>query len=358
MKAVTLREVAREAGLTKSAVSLALRHDPRIPPATRRRVAACARRLGYRRNAVVAHLMSELRRGTEAGPRATVALLNLNESPHALTRHPTIPSYVRGIRQRATTLGYAVDVIPEPAALMEGKRLQGILQARGIRGCVLVGLLRSNRLPAHFAPLWEHLPCVIAGARTVDPQLPSACADHHAITQMAAAMALRAGRRRPALVLDREIDQLVQGRFTGGFLIAQRDLPAGSRIPPFYHGDDQPRAPAGFGAWLERHRPDAILTLYHVVEDWLRDLRVRVPRDIALIQLESRPHKPPWAGVNQHNDLTGAAAMDLLVQMIHAGETAAHTSPRAMLIEPSWTDGPTLPAGTTADGERNTAKSK
>lgn len=79
MKAVTLREVAREAGLTKSAVSLALRHDPRIPPATRRRVAACARRLGYRRNAVVAHLMSELRRGTEAGPRATVALLNLNE---------------------------------------------------------------------------------------------------------------------------------------------------------------------------------------------------------------------------------------------------------------------------------------
>lgn len=335
MKRVTLNDVALAAGLTKSAVSLALRHDPRIPLSTCKRVAACAKKLGYRRNAVVAHLMSELRRSVEKRPGATIAILNLNEDPRAFTRHPTIPIYVRGIRQRASALGYAVDAISEPAATMDGHRLRQILQARGIRGCILTGLMRSNRLPPHLEPLWKRFPCVVTGVRTEDPQLPFACADHHAVSQMAVAMALQMGRTRPALVLDRRIDELVQGRFTAGFLIAQRKIPPASRLPPFYHDNDQ-RMPPDFRGWIERHRPDAILTLYHVVEEWLRVLHIRIPRDIDLVQLEWRPHKQSWAGVNQHNDRTGAAAVDLLVQMIHAGESALQTNPRAILIEPSW----------------------
>lgn len=336
MKRVTLNDVARASGLTKSAVSLALRNDPRIPPATRKRVAACAKKLGYERNAVVAHLMSQLRRGTEPGPAATIALLNLNEDPNAFTRHPTIPVYVRGIRQRASALGYALDTITQPAATMDGDRLPRILHARGVRGCILTGLMRSNRLPRQLAPLWQRFPCVITGVRTVDPQVPFACADHHAVSQLAVAMALRSGSKRPALVLDRGIDELVQGRFTAGFLIAQREIPSASRIPPFYHSHEGDKPPPAFQRWFGRHRPDAILTLYHAVEDWLRASGVREPRDVTLVQLEHRPHKPAWRGVNQHNDRTGSAAVDLLVQMIHAGETALQTDPRAILIEPSW----------------------
>ena len=336
MKQVTLNDVARAAGLTKSAVSLALRHDPRIPAATRERITLCAKKLGYRRNAVVAHLMSELRRSADPAPAATIALLNLNEDPDAFTRHPTVPVYVRGIRARASALGYAVDAIARPAVTMDGIRLRQILQARGIRGCVLTGLMRGNRLPPHLAPLWQRFPCVITGVRTVAPQLPFASADHHAVSQLAVAMALERGAQRPALVLDREIDELVQGRFSAGFLIAQRTAPRTSRVPPFYHSREDADVPRAFPQWFARHRPDTVLTLYHVVEDWLRAMRVRVPQEVSLVQLEHRAHEPSWPGVNQHNDRTGAAAVDLLVQMIHAGETALQTAPRAILIEPSW----------------------
>lgn len=336
MKKVTLNDVARSAGLTKSAASLALRHDPRIPAATRQRVVAWARKLGYRRNAVVAQLMSELRRSVEKSPGATIAILNLNEDPRAFTRHPTIPVYLRGIKQRAAALGYAVDAISEPAATMDGRRLRQILQTRGIRGCILTGLMRSQRLPHHLAPLWKRFPCVVTGVRTEDPQLPFACADHHAVSQMAVAMALAMGRSRPGLVLDRQIDELVQGRFTAGFLIAQRKIPVKARVPPYYHADNQTEVPAKFRQWMARYRPDAILTLYHVVEDWIRAMDTRVAGNISLIQLERRPHKSPWPGVDQHNDRTGAAAVDLLVQMIHAGETALATNSRAILIGPSW----------------------
>lgn len=343
MKSPTLSDIAALTGLTKSAVSLALRHDPRIPEITRKRVKRAASKIGYQRNAVVAHLMSQLRIGEQKRGRPTVALLNLNEDPKALRTHPTIPTYVQGVLERTESLGYTVDLFHEPAASMDGKRLLKILQARGIRGCILTGLMRSNRLPSPLLPVISTLPCVITGVRTLEPQLPFACADHHAVAQLALAKALEMGRQRPALVLDQEIDALVQGRFSAGFLIAQRELSARNRIPPFYHCVSGKSPTGSFVTWWNRYRPDAIISLFHSVENWLKVMGVSIPNETSLIQLEVRQRQNEWAGVNQHNDRTGAAAVDLLIQMIHTGETAITAQPRAMLIEPSWVAGATLP---------------
>ncbi|MEI6323250.1 MAG: LacI family DNA-binding transcriptional regulator [bacterium] len=344
MKSPTLSDIAALTGLTKSAVSLALRHDPRIPTVTRRRVEEAAVQLGYKRNAVVAHLMSELRKGGHGqGGGAGIALLNLNENPDAFHSHPTIPAYVQGCRLRAEALGYLLDEFPEPVIGMEGKRLLRILQARGLRGCILTGLMRSNRIPSPILPVISKLPCVITGVRTLEPQLPFACADHHAVAQLALAKALERGRRRPALVLDAEIDELVQGRFTAGFLIGQRELSARNRIPPFYHHGSSKTPSNSFVTWWNRYQPDAIISLFHTVEDWLKTMRDSIPEKTALIQLEVRQRRNEWAGVNQHNDRTGAAAVDLLIQMIHAGETALTAQPRAMLIEPSWEESVIFP---------------
>lgn len=343
-KTPSMQDVARVAGVTKSAVSLALRNDPRIPEKTTLRIRGIADRLGYRRNAVVAHLMSQLRVGDGPKGRPTIALLNLNEDPDAFVSHPTIPAYVKGIRSRADALGYSLDEFAEPVSVTEGSRLLRILQARGVRGCILTGLMRSNALPPQLLPVVESLPCVITGVRTPDVPVPFACADHHATAQLALAKALEAGCRRPALVLEQGIDELVQGRFTAGFLIGQRGLPPRHRVPPFYHRGSARSLPEDFADWWRRHRPDAVLTLYHVVSDWLATLGVDVPGETSLIQLETRVDSRGWAGVDQHNDRTGASAVDLLIQMIHAGETGADAVPRAILTEPSWRDGATLPA--------------
>lgn len=340
-----MKDIAREAGVTKSAVSLALRNDPRIPGTTSLKIREIAERLGYRRNAVVAHLMSQLRRGEGIAGRPAVALLNLNEDPSAFRSHPTIPVYVRGIRERALALGYALDEFPDPVSSMKGGKILKVLQARGLRGCIFTGLMRSNTLPPQLLPAVEKLPCVITGVRIPEVPLPFSSSDHHAVAQLAVAQSLAAGRRRPALILERGIDELVQGRFTAGFLIGQRELPESDRIPPFYHEGGAKAVPADFRSWWGRHRPDAVITLYHVVSGWLALMGVRVPGEAALIQLETRPDHPEWAGVDQHNDRTGASAVDLLVQMIHAGETGAAAVPRAVLTEPSWRPGKTLPSG-------------
>ena len=78
MPRVTMAIIAEKAGVSKNTVSLALRHDPQIPPHTRKRIAKIAKSLGYTKNPVVAQLMTELRKAHPAGYRRTLALLNAN----------------------------------------------------------------------------------------------------------------------------------------------------------------------------------------------------------------------------------------------------------------------------------------
>src|SRR4051812_24644133 len=55
---VTLRDVAKKAGVSAMTVSRALRKHPNISPETRTKVEQAARQLGYRPNPLVSALMS------------------------------------------------------------------------------------------------------------------------------------------------------------------------------------------------------------------------------------------------------------------------------------------------------------
>lgn len=342
MKRVTMTDIGKAAGVSKNTVSLALRNDPQIPESTRARIKDLAVKMGYQRNPIVSHLMAELRSDATSGHRATLALINANEDPQAFVAHPTIPTYVRGCRERAQQLGYGLDYFWLCDPELNGQRLNRILRARGIRGIVLIGLMNSNRLPGKFASIWENYPCVVTGVRTRQPALSFACTDHHIVALRAFEKAVELGYKRPGLVLDEAIDQLVEGRFTAGYQIGQKALPIKQRLRPFHPIDASTATPNLFRKWLEKEKPDVLFTLYNAVRTWLEASGYRVPEDIGLIQLEHRDDRPEWAGMNQHNDLSGAAAIDMVISMIHSGESGVPPFPRATLIGGTWVDGETV----------------
>ncbi len=336
--------IAAEAGVSKNTVSLALRGDRQIPPSTRKRIERIAARLGYVKNPVLAHLMTELRKAHPAGFRQTLGLLNANLDREAFTRHPTIPVYVQGCRERAEAQGYRLDEFWLHDPELDGPRFNRILRTRGIRGVIVVGLMKTNELPHSFLPVWEQNACVVTGVRTKNPTLSFCCVDHHALVLEACGRALALGYERPALVVDEHIDRLVDGRFSAGMSVAQQALPAKRRLPGFYQVEAARRDPVLFKTWFERHRPDVILTLYTVIRRWLQALGVTAPRDIGLIQLERRRGNLDWAGMDQHNDLTGKAAVDLLVSLLHNNEAGIPPFPIATLVSGSWVDGGTVQA--------------
>ena len=288
-----MAEVARAAGVSKNAVSLALRGDPQIPSATRERIRREAVRLGYRRDPVVAELMARLRRGRSSG-HETLALMNAHEDSSAFRTHPTIPVYVEGCRRRAVECGLAVDEFWMHDPLLRGRRLCEVLRARGIRGVVVVGLMRSNRLPSHFRPVLENLAVVVTGVRTTNPVLSFACVDHYMLVLRALEEVHGLGMRRPALVMDAVIDDLVEHRFSAAFREGVLRLPRGDRLPVFRAVDAARRDPSIFHRWAVRHRPDVVLTLYNFVGGWFSGLD-GAP---ALVQLEWRASSPSIPGMN------------------------------------------------------------
>ena len=339
----TMAEVAKIAGVSKNTVSLALRGSSRISEETRLRIEEAARDLGYRLNPTVAHLMAELRKNRSPGFQATLAMINAHENRDALSKHPTVPAYVNGCRKRAKQLGYQLDEFWMHEPNMPVARWISIFRARNIRGAVIVGLMQRNRLPAHLAPLWDEFPALVTGVRTREPALSFACSDQYTVALFAFEKAVALGYKRPALVLDSVIDDLIESRFSAGFLTGQnRLLPIEQRTEPFYEVAAARSNPALFAKWLEENKPDVIFTLYHEVKRWIQELGLRVPDDIGLIQYEWRADHGAWAGMDQRNDLVGEAAVDMLISMVHHNERGVPEHPRATLIGSHWVEGTTV----------------
>lgn len=336
----TLSDIARLTGVSKNTVSLALRGDPQIPETTRARIRKAADKLGYQPNAVVSHLMAQLRASRSAQLRAKLALVNANRDPDALRSHPTVPTYVEGCESRAAKLGYSFDRFWLHDPTLNASRWLQILHTRGIKGIVLVGLMDTNRLPEPLRPVWEQLPTVVTGVRTREPALSFCSVDHHHLALTAFERALALGYRRPGLVIDDVIDALVERRFSAGYFTGQRTLlPRTQHVPLFGERKGVDGEQGRFQAWLERHEPDVVFTLYNNVLDWLKAAGRRVPEDIGVIQLEWRATRPEIAGMNQHNFVTGEAAVDMVVSQIHNNETGVQAFPRATLIGATWVDG-------------------
>lgn len=341
----TLRDIARALGYSKNTISLGLRGSPQIPIATRERIKAAAERLGYRPNAVVSQLMAQLRSARTSRLQATLALVNANLDRSAFKSHPTVPIYVEGCEGRAASLGYDFDRFWMHDPELTAERWLRILRARGIKGIILVGLMDTNHLPAKLAPVWEAFPCVVTGVRTRDPALSYCCVDHYNLALIAFERALALGYRRPGLVLDDVIDALVERRFSAGYITGQRTLPKAQQLPVFGDVNGFGRAEK-FRAWLDRHKPDVVFTLYNSVIGWLKAAGRRIPEDVGVIQLEWRSSRPDIAGMNQHNLVAGEAAVDMVVSQIHNNEAGVHEFPRATLVGATWVEGTSVaPAG-------------
>lgn len=339
----TLADIARRLNYSKNTISLALRDDPQIPESTRQRVKQVAAELGYQPNALVSHLMAQLRASRSAKFQAKLALVNANLDQHALRRHPTIPTYVDGCESRAAKTGYGFDRFWLHDPTLNAARWLRILRTRGIKGIILVGLMDTNRLPPEMAGIWSEFPTVVTGVRTRDPALSYSCVDHYHLALAAVERALALGYRRPGLVLDEVIDALIQRRFSAGYLTAQRMLPLDQHVPVFAPPNSGEAEPVGFRDWLGTYQPDVVLTLYNHVLGWLQAAGRQVPRDVGVIQLEWRSARPDIAGMHQHNFATGEAAVDMVVSQIHNNESGVHEFPRATLIGATWMAGASAP---------------
>jgi LacI family transcriptional regulator len=344
MQRVSLSLIAKQVGYSKNTVSLALRGDPRVPASTAELIKKAAAEHGYRGNTLVSQVMAQMRTSSATTFKAKLALINAYRDADAFKTHATIPAYVEGCERRAQQLGYSFDHFWLHDPTMRAETWLRILDARSIKGLIIVGLMEQSQLPPALKPVWEKYPSIVTGVRTHDPALSYSCVDHYDLVRRAFSRARELGYQRPALVMKDRIDTLVDSRFSGAMLACQTALPADQRIPAFTNLDRARTNQTLFYEWLDQHRPDVLLSLYNIIFPWLEARSIRVPHDLGVIQLEWRQSHAEISGMNQHNDLVGEAAVDMLVGQILRNESGIPQSPRATLISASWVDGHTVRA--------------
>jgi len=339
---LTIAILAKELGLGKATISLALRNDPRIRKETRERVQRHAEKRGYSANPMVAHVMSQLRSARVSDYRATLALVNLGSREEDLKNNTTFRAMATGFRARAATLGYAVDDfwIGDSVYQQPGK-LKGVLHTRKIDGVAFLAIREKDHLPD---PIQEILPQCVAvglGVRMVTPLIHCCSNNQYGTSLNAVRRVIESGRKRIGLVVASEIDRLLNGKFSMGFRFGleeggEKPEVAANRIW-FYQPNDR----TGFLRWLESFQPEILLTTHAEIADWLRSGSSGA-KPVALAHLDMDSSMSGWAGMDQRNEMVGAFGVDLLTAHLSRGERGIPASAKTMLVESRWVDGKSL----------------
>ena len=350
----SLRTLAQLAGVSKTTVSLALRDHPRIRLEVRQHIQRVAAEAGYRRNALVANLLAQLRSSRTSVYQSTLGLLCVAEDPSELETVPTFRSWIDGCRTRASEQGYGLDQfwLHEPG--MTPARLIKILDARNIRGLAVVGFYAGEEISKKFDPIWRRFAVVALGTRPTWPVIHFVANDQYVTTFRSVRVLTELGYRRLGLCLGSHVDDIVENKFTAAFCAAQKRLSLEQTVPVF---DLQPGTRKRFAAWLEHYRPAVILTIHAEVKEWVNSLGLRVPEDIGLVQLDKSDETNDWTGMQQNSELVGRSAIDMLIGQLHRNESGLPPFQKSMLINSTWSAGATL-CDQTAEPSKSTPSSR
>ncbi len=129
---VTQRDIAREAGVDVSTVCLSLNGHPRIPAATRERIAALAQTMGYRPDPALSSIAMTRWQGRRDVAGLVIGFLGDAKAETEIEAR----IQEEGAREQAQALGYGLERF-SLTAYPSPEKLAKVLRARGIRGLVV-----------------------------------------------------------------------------------------------------------------------------------------------------------------------------------------------------------------------------
>ncbi len=337
VSAPTIRSVAKVAKVSTATVSMAMRNDPRITLEVREHVQKLAKKCGYQINPVVSRLLSQMRSNQSAARQGILGFLSTSshseDASCAFTK-----TWLASARQRAEELGFWLDEFALHEKELSPGRLLEILEARNIRGLMLAGPFLDHSIPRDLYDILGRSSVVVVGERTSKPALDCVLNDQFLTTSDAVAKCLASGYRRPGLCIHPDLDGVVENRFSAGFLVSQRQLPADRQIPEHPY---QARGEKDFVAWVRRYHPDVILTLHPEIKIWLEKMGTPSPQSIGLVHLDRTKELTGWSGMKQDHEHLGTAAVEMLINHLFHNEVGIPPFQRCLFLGSRWVEGRT-----------------
>ena len=343
---ISQRDIARLLGISQATVSMALKNSDRLSEKLREEVKQKAEELGYRPDPMLS-VLSHYRKGKSNRPiQAVIGWINAWQKPEKLREFIEFDYYWKGASAVAKQYGYRLEEFRLNQECTP-QRLHQILSTRGIRGLLLPPHPTTQQNQRQH-PEWEAFPwseySIIRFGRSLQyPPSNLVTADQAANTILAFMEIRKRGYRRIGFVTDEKVMWQIGHMFESGFLSVQRMVDESERVPVFVteHVPTVDRKKA-LALWIKKNKVDAILTNLHETPTMLEEIGVKVPDDIGLAGTTVHDISVD-AGIDQHPEEIGRAAMVMLNSLINDCERGVPKIFRQLLVEGAWVDGASLP---------------
>jgi LacI family transcriptional regulator len=351
---VTLADIAVKADVHVTTVSLALRNHPRLPETTRNRIHAIANAMGYRPDPLLRALVSY--RGKIMNRRNTPTLAYVtnwntcwgwkNATGHS--------EFHAGADAMANKLGYKLEHfwMREPG-LTQG-RLSRMLYSRGINGLIIASHGREMGDALQFD--WPSFSAVKIDYFPHQPVLHNVTNNQCDIVRLAMQKVMAIGYKRIGFVMHRGWDHAVDHLWTAGFLCEQqhqatRDRVAAHIFPeplPVERWFNENNSPVvadlpSFSKWYAKYKPEVLISKGSFVLPLLAKMGLRVPRDLAFVDVFLDQADGVTAGVRQNHATVGATAVEILAGQLQHNKFGIPEIPTTTFVEGTWFDGQSCP---------------
>jgi LacI family transcriptional regulator len=308
----SLKDLAKELGVSIATVSRALRSSPEIGKEMQQRVKDLAKKLNYRPNPFAQSLRKE-------APRVIGVVV-----PNLVTHY--YAAVLDGIESEARRAGYSVISANSHESFEdEAHAIDNFigLHVEGIIAC----LAQTTTDYSHFEELAEmDIPLVFFGRTCLTDRFSSVTANGDEAAQMATQHLIDTGSRRIAFIGGPNHLDMVRRR-KHGYLEALRDnrLPIDRDLVACGSIDYQVALAAAKRLLNNENRPDAILAFNDIITfaafTAIKDSGLRIPEDVALIGFTDDVHAayvtPRMSAIEDQSHLMGVTACQLLLKAIN-----------------------------------------
>jgi DNA-binding LacI/PurR family transcriptional regulator len=305
----TIRDVARQAGVSHQTVSRVINGREEVLPETRALVEAAIEQLGYRPSAIA--------RSMASGSTHTLAIISPNLTDY------TFASIVEGAEVEARQHNYFVlsSSASDPQSFHE--LVDELVGHRRVDGLIVINPYADDR----YMHIPKEFPVVFVGARSHDELVCSISLDDEKVAYEATQHLISLGHKRIALVTGPMEEDCSQDRLVG-YKLALAEAGISYDQSLVFEGDWS--ASSGRDALLDFVKRENVPTAIFAQNDRMamgvmraaRDVNLDVPTQISVIGVDDMPlssyFDPPLTTMRQDMPLIGREAIRKLMVIIQS----------------------------------------
>ena len=330
-----MRDIAKEAGVSVSAVSLAFRNSPKVSKKRRAEIAKIAERMGYVKDGRISELMEHLRTNRSDRKFSKLAVLVPEITKAQQASYPVMGKLMEGLAAQARESGYDLDVFYLPELKASPRRLRNILITRGIQGIIAMPWVSG----VGTLDLDVDAFCIsTAGYSIIDPMVNRACTNYLQMMDELIEQTCRLGYKRIGFAMTYPRGGIGHKLFASSFLYYSTLIDRSRRIPILPKSEINSE---NLEKWMNEFDPDVVIG-DGMVYELLIDLGCRVPEDLGFATLDTAKGPPDASGVDHRHDVVGREAFKLVLSDINLNSKGVPESPKIVLVDSHYYSGFTL----------------